>query len=38
MDGYDGVHGGYGFGVRNTQGEHVPEMATALDISLQYLV
>ena len=32
VDGYDGFHGGYGFGVKNTQGEHIPEMATALDM------
>ena len=32
IDGYDGVHGGYGFGVRNTERECIPEMGAPLDI------
>ena len=32
IHGYDGVHGGYGFGVRNTDGEHVLEMGAALNM------
>ena len=32
VDGYNGVHGGYGFGVRNTEGERFLEMDTALDM------
>ena len=31
-DGYNGVHEGYGFGVRNTEGELVLEMGTTLDM------
>ena len=30
VDGYGSVHGGYGFGVRNTESEYVLEMGTAL--------
>ena len=32
IDGYDAVHGGYGFGVRNTEAECILEMGTALDM------
>ena len=32
VDEYDGVHRGYGFGVRDAEGEHVLEMGTALDM------
>ena len=32
VDGYDGVHGDYGFAVRNADGQHVLEMVTALDM------
>ena len=32
IDRYDGVHGGYGFGVRNTEGEHILEMGAALNM------
>ena len=31
-DGYNSVHEGYGFGVRNTEGERVLEMGTTLDM------
>ena len=32
IDGYDVVHGGYGFSVRNTEGECILEMGAALDM------
>ena len=32
IDRYDGVHGGYSFGVRNTEGERILEMGAALDM------
>ena len=32
VDGYDNVHRGYGFGVRNTEGKRVLEIDTALDM------
>jgi hypothetical protein len=31
-DGYDGVHGGYGYGKRNTEGEMMLEFATAMEL------
>jgi len=33
-DGFEGVHGGYGFGVRNTEGEMLLEFADALDLAV----
>ena len=32
VNGYDSVHGGYGFGKRNTEGKPVLEMGTALNM------
>ena len=31
-DGFEGVHGGYGYGVRNTEGEMLLEFADAMDL------
>ena len=31
-DGFDGVHGGFGYGVRNTEGEMMLEFADAMDL------
>ena len=31
-NGYEGVHGGYGYGIRNLEGERILEMGTALDM------
>ena len=30
VDGYDGVHGGYGFGERNADGERILELCDAM--------
>ena len=39
VDGFEGVHGGYGFGRRNVDGEMLLEFADALDFaSCEYLV
>ena len=32
VNGYEGVHGGYGYGIRNTEDEDILEMAAALDM------
>ena len=37
-EGYEGVHGGFGFGSRNKEGERLLEFGTATDDSLQYIV
>lgn len=34
MDGYNRVHGGFGFGVRNKEDESVLKMGAALDIAV----
>ena len=34
IDGYEGVHGGHGFGSRNTEGEMVLEFADAMDLAV----
>ena len=31
-NGYEGVHGGHGYGLRNTKGEHILEFAVAHDL------
>ena len=31
-NGYEGVHGGYGYGIRNMEGECILEMGTVLDL------
>ena len=31
-DGFDGVHGGYGVGVRNLEGERILEFGVAMDM------
>ena len=33
-DGFEGVHGGFGFGVRNTEGEMLLEFADAMDLAV----
>jgi len=33
-DGFEDVHGGYGFGVRNTEGEMLLEFADAMDLTV----
>ncbi len=33
-DGYEGVHGGYGYGVRNSEGESILEFCVAADMAL----
>ena len=39
VDGFEGVHGGYGFGKRNVDGEMLLEFADALDFAIvEYLV
>jgi len=32
VDGYDGVHGGYGFGVRNADGERLLDFCDAMEL------
>ena len=32
VDGYDGVHGGYGFGERNADGEQILEFCDAMEL------
>jgi len=32
VDGYDGVHGGYGFGERNADGERILEFCDAMEL------
>ncbi len=32
MDGFEGVHGGYGYGVRNVEGERILEFADGADL------
>jgi len=32
VDGYDGVHGGYGFGERNADGEWILEFCDAMEL------
>ena len=32
VDGFEGIHGGYGYGVRNTEGEMLLEFADAMDL------
>ena len=32
VDGYDGVHGGYGFGERNADGERILEFCNAMEL------
>ena len=32
VDGYDGVHGGYGFGERNADGERILEFCGAMEL------
>ena len=32
VDGYDGVHGGYGFGERNADGEQILEFCDAMQL------
>jgi len=32
VDGYDGVHGGYGFGERNADGERILELCDAMEL------
>ena len=34
VDGFEGVHGGYGFGRRNVDGEMLLEFADALDFAV----
>ena len=34
VDGFEGVHGGYGFGRRNVDGEILLEFADALDFAI----
>ena len=34
VDGFEGVHGGYGFGRRNVDGEMLLEFADALDFAI----
>ena len=34
VDGYDEVHGGYGFGVRNVDGERVLEFCDAVSMAV----
>ena len=34
VDGFEGVHGGYGFGKRNVDGEMSLEFANALDFAI----
>ena len=31
-DGFEGIHGGFGYGVRNTEGEMLLELADAMDL------
>ena len=33
-DGYKGIHGGFGYGVRNMEGERILEMGAALDMTV----
>ena len=32
-NGYDGVHGGYGYGLRNKEGEHILEFVVAHNLA-----
>ena len=32
VNGYDGIHGGFGYGARNLQGERILEMGPVLDM------
>jgi len=32
VDGYDGVHGGYGFGERNADGQRILEFCDAMEL------
>ena len=34
VNGYDGIHGGFGCGVGNIEGERIHEMGSALDITV----
>uniref|UniRef100_UPI00358E89BF craniofacial development protein 2-like n=1 Tax=Myxine glutinosa TaxID=7769 RepID=UPI00358E89BF len=36
MDGFEGVHGGYGYGVRNGEGERILEFADGADLLICY--
>ena len=33
-NGYEGVHGGHGYGLRNTEGERILEFAVAHDLAV----